>query len=455
MIVRIWTIVATILTLGCDGGQTKPIAPEEPVIEGPAPQGPEVQQPATATATITIEASQTHQEIQGFGTSMRIFSDPHLINLSGGIENSLDITIPEQDAILKTLYEGIGLTRVRPLHQTTFSQPDALSPIRTDWVFADGHIELVKRARQLGLKEWWLSPIALESWMNNSRPSEYVQWAMKFIRYWKSRGVELTYYSIVNEPSFVKVSGVFVRDAVKLLGKQLADEGFKTRIVIPDDFNPQSGSENARIILRDPEARKYVGALAVHLYGNGINYMDRIAAVAEEYGLPLWMSEFSFETQSPLDWASLVHTLIAEYNVSAVDYMWGFFGDYDGAQLVSIAQDSKQFRGATLRPSAYGMAQYAKYVRPGAKRVSATSSLDSVRATAFVNDGKMTIVVLNLGGTPVSVRFNANGAGSGLQSMNLVRTSSSENLAAVGHVVVTNGTFNLELPARSISTLVQ
>ncbi len=456
MIFRMWSLLTMSFTIACDGGQSQATGPEPPPVVVPAPEGPVVRQPDNYSATVTVDASALRQEIAGFGSSMRIFSDPHLIGASGGIENSLQTTRAEEQSVLELLYNKIGLTRVRATFQARFTQPTPYDVPRTDWIFADGPIDLVKRAQPVGLQEWWLSPGDLETWMNDSTVWEYAEWAMRIIRYWKAQGTELTWYSIINEPGNleVRVSGEFVRDAVKMIGPKLAAEGFKTRLVIPDDVNPASGAPIARTVLADPEARKYVGAIAVHIYGVPVSTMAEMAEIANEYKLPLWMSEFS-AGNSRLDWALLIHALIADYNVSAVDHMWGFFGTGErGAQLVSIETSGRKFAGATITPAGFATAQYARFVRPGARRVHAVSSDPGVRVTAFVRDGKVTIVAINEGGSRQAVRFSISGAPA-VQSVNLIRTSAEEQLAAVGRVLVTSGSFKLELPAKSISTLTQ
>ena len=66
--------------------------------------------------------------------------------------------------------------------------------------------------------------------------------------------------------------------------------------------------------------------------------------LAEQYQLPLWMTEFTMgamgttgRTQDPFKWASLMHDLISDYNVSAVDYLWGFFGEWEGNATTLIS----------------------------------------------------------------------------------------------------------------------
>lgn len=166
------------------------------------------------------------------------------------------------------------------------------------------------------------------------------------------------------------------------------------------------------------------------------------------------MREFYVADPSPMVWTEIVHDMITNYNVSAVDYLWGFFGDWDPAQLISVHQASGKFTGATITPAGYAMAQYARFVLPGAKRVEATSSNPDVAATAFVRDGKIVIVALNQSSGSQSVRFAVQGL-DGINTVRLVRTSASDKLSQVGHLLVKNATFSVDLPAQSISTLVQ
>ncbi len=446
--IRLAFALAMSAMLGCGAGPTgSGVVSPDPSSPG---GGPVVSPPSSNPIVVTVDAGKQHQRIQGFGSSTRIFSDPHLI----GQQSALQLLIPDENAVLDSVYRTIGLTRARVTFQSNGTEAAPGEPQRRDWVFADGHIDLVKRAKAKGLQEWWLSPIKLEPWMNASTVSQYVDWSMGIIRYWRTQGVELTWYSIANEPNPMGVSGDFLRETVKLLGKKLAAEGFQTKLVIPDDINPQVAAEKTRIVLSDPEARKYVGALASHLYDLPLSAMSEMTALSSQYGLPLWMSEYSVPGKSPLDWGELVHRLLTEYNVSAVDYMWGFFGDRDQAQLVAIHDESRRFTGASITPAGYGMAQYARFVLPGATRVESVSSDSTVLATAFVRNGKLTIVALNKGIIPRSVRFAVKNA-DGLTDLRLVRTSDQQHLAEIGRVTVTGGVFDLELPGRTISTFIQ
>ena len=87
----------------------------------------------------------------------------------------------------------------------------------------------------------------------------------------------------------------------------------------------------AKMVLEDPQARQYVGALAYHLYDGTAACLAAMADLSRTHKLPVWMTEYSREPgfEGSLEWAKQIHDLIVTYRVSAIDSMFGFFGDYD------------------------------------------------------------------------------------------------------------------------------
>jgi glucosylceramidase len=60
----------------------------------------------------------------------------------------------------------------------------------------------------------------------------------------------------------------------------------------------------------------------------------------------------------------------------------------------------------TFTPSFAYLGHFSKFIRPGAERVSAVSSRSTLQTTAFVQpDGRLVVVVLNLGDEPVAYRL--------------------------------------------------
>src|SRR5713101_2696458 len=161
---------------------------------------------------------------------------------------------------------------------------------------------------------------------------------MAQLRRWRQLGMELPFYSVANEPGTGTnpMTGEFIRDVIKRMGPELEGETFATRFVITDDVGPQQAYERCVVILSDPLARRYVGALASHLYG--LSDLSVLSSLAKEYGLPLWMTEYSRGERDAFQYASLMSDTITRYDVSAMDYMWGFFGAWGPAQthLISL-----------------------------------------------------------------------------------------------------------------------
>ena len=417
-----------------------------------------------ADVTVTLDPAQRFQTIQGFGTTQRLFDDPHTTETFNPSTRRAAAVPPasEQAKILDALYRDLGLTRVRfhpegvePVNDNTDPGSADLSKFVLDWKAADGHIEAVKSLIARGVTTYYASPLAVEPWMNESNPDEYVEWAMVMLRHWKQQGLEMPYFSIMNEPGYyggLKVwSGEWLRDVTKRLGARLAAEGFRTKLVVPDDVSAANAYPRLQVILADPQARQYVGAVAYHLYGRG-NERD-IARLAKQYDIPVWMSEYS-TPDDWLEWASLMHELLAEFDVSAADYMWGFFGDWDRSQLIRLKVNGSSYAGFDLTRHYYVMGQYSRYVRPGAVRIAATSSNPDVKAVAFLDGGNPVVVVTNAGSRDHTVRLELGTAGSCGSRMEAVRTSESESWRSLPDVTLDQPRFVATVAKGSVTTWV-
>ena len=99
-----------------------------------------------------------------------------------------------------------------------------------------------------------------------------------------------------------------------------------------------------------------------------------------------------------LDWAVRMHTLMVNGRVSAVDYLWGFFGSWQRpATLVSLDFDAGVYRGMSLTPVYWLTGQWSRYVRPGYRRVAATPAASGILTSAFTGAGKVVVVSVNPG----------------------------------------------------------
>jgi O-glycosyl hydrolase len=417
--------------------------------------------PASGPGIVTIDPASRFQTMQGFGTTERLFDDPHVTETFDPVTKRAAVIPPaaDQARILDALYVDLGLTRVRfhpdliePVNDNADPNVADLSKFDFSWQKSDGHIAHIRNLLARGVTTYFASPITLEPWMNSSNPAEYAEWVIVMLRHWRAQGLEMPYYSIVNEPGFSRSGiwpGTWMRDVVKILGPRLAAEGFKTKLVVPDDVDPMQALGRLQVILADPDARRYIGAVAYHLYSRGGE--AQVKQLAEQYGLPIWMTEFS-TGDDWFQWAVIMQQMIADYGASAVDYMWGYFGDWDKSQLIRIRVDNGAYAGFDFTRQHYVMGQYSKYVRPGAVRVGATSGEADVKVAAFVDGTREIVVATNTGSQQHTVQFEL--ASVCVTHVDPIRTSGTENLQALPTLTLDQPRFSTTLPPRSVTTFV-
>ncbi|MEU7749424.1 glycoside hydrolase family 30 beta sandwich domain-containing protein [Nonomuraea sp. NPDC049158] len=99
------------------------------------------------------------------------------------------------------------------------------------------------------------------------------------------------------------------------------------------------------------------------------------------------------------------------------------------------------------------MAHFARFVRPGYVRIEATANpAPNVYVSAYRGGDSTVVVALNKGTSAVSQQFTlANGTASRVSSW---LTDASRNVAPQGTTGVSNGSFTVTLPARSVMTFV-
>jgi glucuronoarabinoxylan endo-1,4-beta-xylanase len=432
--------------------------------------------------TVTVDGLVRNQTMDGFGSSERAFDDPHVFeNFNPATGRSLTLlTAPQQDEVLDRLYRDLRLTRVRSVSPDTApgagiepvndnGDPAVLDPTKFDfsWKRLDAHCEYFGRARQRGASTFFLSPVNREAWMGTTTladAAEYAEWLFAQVGRCASLGVALPYLSVANEPSHVAnpMSGAFIRDVIKVLGPRLRAQGFQTLFVVPDDIRSSAAAAVAETILADPAARPYVGALATHLYDEPLSRVAAVEAVADRYGLPLWMTEFTQfalptagVAADPFNWAEVMHTLIATHDVSAIDYLWGYLGDWAPSTqtLITLNDDGGRYVGHTVNKAYYTTGQFSRFVPPGAVRLGVAPTDLPANVTAFLYGGNVIVVAVNASASnqPLEVVLTSL---PGFDRVLPVRTSETENWVQLPPIAVDGSSFGATLPARSVTTFV-
>lgn len=422
-------------------------------------------------AEIAVDSRVRHQRIDGFGSSARVFDDPHVFDTFDPATGraATRLTQSQQGEILDRLYRDLRLRRLRPVfdfggieRQGGNADPEVIDPADFDfsWKRNDAHVELAQRAMRRGVTTVFPTTLGFEPWMHHGiDPDRVARWTLARLLRWRDRGIALRYYSLINEPGHPPSgvwSGEFLRDVIKCLGPRSRASGLPTRFVVPDDLGPDQALLRSRIILADAEARGYVGALAYHLYSGGPQDRRAVQALGHRYGLPVWMTEFSSFGQGGdwLGWAALMHDLLAEYDVSAVDYMWGFFGQWEHipANLITLRTRGHQYVGYHLTPEYFVTGHFSRHVAPGMRRIAATGTAD-LKASAYTDGKVVALVVVNGGEAAIeaSLRLDPEAAVTGTR-LRQITTDRTRRWAEVGTVSLRAGVTPLALAPRSIST---
>lgn len=374
---------------------------------------------AGSDTVVTVDTQVGYQVMEGFGSSVRVWDDPHVAN-----QPQSAIGERTRSAVLEKLYRELRLTRARLVYDGGIevandngnSSAFAWKGFNFSGKRNDAFVDYVQRASAYGLIVAFPSPLRPEPWMREEDPEEYVEWVLAILLRWRALGKELQYFSILNEPSnggsahngawspawFVAVS--------RSLGKRMQAEGLETRLVLPDDINACAALPIAEAVLRDAEARSSVGALAFHTYGGDAGCINRLAALARRHKLALWMTEHSHGGDYPaaFAWAKEIHELITRYDITAVDHMWGFFGHWEKrATLIALGFHDGRQTDMQLLPNYFVTGHYSRFVYPGDTRVRAVSSPRDVLASAYHGPGRLSVVLINDSGNSrdVAVEF--------------------------------------------------
>lgn len=435
-------LLASVLTLACIASA---VAVVLVVRDGKA---------SRSTSVVKVDLRAGRQVMQGFGSSVRVWSDPHLSHFPNTV-----VPPAAQAQILAALYRRLGLTRSRQVLDGGIEKMRD-GPFDFGGKLGEDQIAYVKKAKPYGLRMFFPGPVYIEQWMTADDAGGYVDYAVKILEYWRSKGVEPPAYALMNEPQF---AGGFppkwMHDVVVGLGRRLKAEGFKTKLVIPDDENPADAYRRAVAVLDDPVARQYVGALAYHIYKGSTGDWIRMRDLASKHRLPVWMTEYwnhDYESwPGALGWAATIHHLITTGGVNAVDYIWGAFGDWVGPDetLIEIKFDNGVYRSFSYSPIYYLTGQWSRFVRPGYQRIAASPESGSALVSAYRGPGKLVVVAVNTSPDTQTVRFTVSG-GRLLGKVTAVRTTSSESWRTLPPIAVRRSAFTSVLAPSSATTLV-
>ena len=256
-------------------------------------------------------------------------------------------------------------------------------------------------------------------------PAFYKSWALyytKFIKAYEKEGIPLWGISVQNEPMATQKweSCIYTaeeeRDFLKnYLGPIMAKEGLGSKKIIVWDHNRDLMVQRANIIFDDPEASRYAWGMGFHWYedwSGGQQVFENVGKVSQAYpDKKLFFTEGcaeSFNAARYNVWSlgeRYGRSMINDFNNGTVGWTdWNVLLDETGGPnhvqnfcFAPIHGDTKT--GELIYTNAYYyIGHFSKFIRPGAKRISAAASRSQLLTTSFMNEnGKVVVVVMNQG----------------------------------------------------------
>jgi len=396
----------------------------------------EFKQPLETQPCVFVDPANTFQSFIGIGAALT----------DASAETFAKLPKPEQQELLRAYFDkdkGIGYTLARTtIHSCDFSSgsytyvSDNDTELKSFNVAHDEQyrIPFIKQAIQAagGKLTMYVSPWSPPSWMkdNNSmlqggklKPEARQQWAnyyVKFIKTYEAKGIPIWGLSVQNEPMAKQrwesciFSAEDERDFIKqYLGPTLQKAGMSSKKLIAWDHNRDLLYQRASVILNDKEAAKYVWGIGFHWYETwtgGPMQFDNLRLVNQAFpGKNLIFTEGckeKFHIDSVNNWSlgeKYGYSMINDFNNGTVAWTdWNILLDETGGPnhvgnfcFAPVHADTKT--GKLIYTNAYYyIGHFSKFIRPGARRISSSSSRAQLQTTAFANtDGSIVVIVMN------------------------------------------------------------
>jgi glucuronoarabinoxylan endo-1,4-beta-xylanase len=362
-------------------------------------------------AVATINASTIQQTIQGFGGA----SIPIWIG---------DLTSDQRAKAFSTS-NGIGMSILRVMVPQNSNQFAAEKPT----------IDAAKSYGARVIATAWNAPASMMDG-RRLRSTAWANYAGHLSAYNSAVG---GVYAISpwNEPNYSQSD--WMQGTATEIANFVAQQGSNcgAPIMAPEPLNMDQTFINT--YLSNATAASKTLFVAGHIYGKTPYNLGAI-------GKSVWMTEhYTNSSISGNDWPNAMNAAKEIHdcmNAGWAAYVWWYIRRFYGP----IDENSN------ITKLGYVMAHFARYIRPGYTKISATANPSSgVYVTAYKSGNRIVIVAINQNPAITYQTFGITNAT--VAGFNRYRTTSSANMTADAFAV-SNGSFGINLPASSITTLV-
>lgn len=393
------------------------------------------EQPLETETAVFINPKKTFQTYLGIGGA--------ITDASAEVFSTLN---PKQQKKLLESYfgqDGIGYNIVRTsIHSSDFGLGSHTYIEKGDAELSTFSIEKDKEKRIPFIKKaidligddlvFYASPWSPPAFMktNNNMlkggkllPEYRQNWAdyyVKFIEAYEAEGIPVWGLTIQNEPMAVQrwESCIYTaeeeRDFLKnYLGPTLEKAGLGDKNIVVWDHNRDLITDRANTIFEDPEASKYAWGIGFHWYETwtgGLPKYDNLKNINESFPSKNMLftegCQEGFDTEKMFYWPNAErygNSIINDFNSGVVGWTdWNILLDERGGPnhvenfcFAPIHADTTTGE-LIFTPTYYYIGHFSKFIKPGALRVSTTTSRSTLESTSFQNeDGTMVTVVMN------------------------------------------------------------
>jgi glucuronoarabinoxylan endo-1,4-beta-xylanase len=391
------------------------------------------------SSDIQIEVTSLEQHITGFGVSSA---------WAGGFANASD---PEY---LWSTTTGAGLTlhRIRYGDSLTIAQAAAsygvtvwLTPWGTGSGGSYGGPDTTMETNPNGCTG--TMPVL-------TNPSDWANTLSSWVQNAKSQGVPIYAVSAENEPDSCGINTTTSYSPTELatwigsyLGPAMSKIGVK--VMGPETMNSCGFGSYLSAIQNNSAAYNAVGIFATHQYGCSDPPME---PQFNQQGKEYWETEtYSGPNDDGIDsgisLAQTVQSDMTQSNINAFHWWWLYASDNGGLYNTSTKQWTKRL---------WTLGNYARFVRPGYKRVDTAGTLPSgVSLSAYINPSNNQVVVVAINGNSSAKTVSFYVTGSNVPcSLTPYETSANDNLAQLSSVSVSGSRATVTLDAMSVVTFV-
>jgi glucuronoarabinoxylan endo-1,4-beta-xylanase len=429
-----------------------------------------------AAPGVTLDWGTSYQTIDGFGVS-EAFHQSNNIALLGETKQK------EIYDLLFSTSKGAGFSIFRSIlgdggtwGNATDGPNKTMQPSATTWDWKESNDDQIPMIRDIqslyGIKNILYTAWSPPAWMKSNgsvsrgslstdKYAAYATYLAEHIKNYQSKfGIEITHIGLANEPdletdysSCTWSSAQFKTFMKDHLAPTFDREGITAKVIVGE---PMRCTESLAIdSLNDSTAVKRTDIVGCHNYGS--TYVA--FPTTKSKGKGIWQTEISnLNGNDPsitdgLRWSKEVHDFMTVTQGNAWCYWWGAcYKTNVGEGLIRMNMNSKTY---TVDKRLYTIGQFARFVRPGWQRFSASANpVSGVYVTAYKDPatGDFAIVALNNGSSGQSITYTLKGFAPG--SVTPYTTSATQNLAAGSAISVSGSSFTHNLAANSITTFV-